>query len=340
MALVTPSPFVSYAQNGEDVVLWRALRDVSPGRYVDVGANSPTDDSVTKAFYDRGWTGLDVEPTAAQAAALREQRPRDVVEEVVVTEQDGGDVVLHQFDGTGLSTLREDYRFDHTERGFATREVRVSTRRLDSLVAEHLDGQEVHFCKVDVEGGEAGVLRSVDLTSWRPWVLVVEATRPNSTESTHAEWEPLVQSAGYRFCLFDGLSRFYAAEEHPELVPALSYPACVLDEFVPAQLVAVQAELRRLQQMHHDTVQELERARQEEARTAALQQEAEELRRELVHWRGAVLERWAGAVAPTTSPAPADGAAAAELEAMRRTVSWRVTRPLRAVRSLQVRART
>ena len=42
--------FVSYAQNMEDVMLWRALKDVDQGFYVDVGANDPNVHSVTKAF--------------------------------------------------------------------------------------------------------------------------------------------------------------------------------------------------------------------------------------------------------------------------------------------------
>jgi hypothetical protein len=32
-------PFISYAQNYEDVILWRALRHVEKGFYVDVGAS-------------------------------------------------------------------------------------------------------------------------------------------------------------------------------------------------------------------------------------------------------------------------------------------------------------
>ena len=45
-------PFLSYAQNMEDVMLHRALREVKQGFYVDVGANSPDLQSVTKAFPD------------------------------------------------------------------------------------------------------------------------------------------------------------------------------------------------------------------------------------------------------------------------------------------------
>ena len=48
-------PFVSYAQNREDVVLARALRaDDRRGFWVDVGAGDPVLDSVTAAFAERG----------------------------------------------------------------------------------------------------------------------------------------------------------------------------------------------------------------------------------------------------------------------------------------------
>lgn len=47
-------PFVSYAQNLEDVRLWRALKLFPRGFYIDVGANHPRIDSVTLAFYERG----------------------------------------------------------------------------------------------------------------------------------------------------------------------------------------------------------------------------------------------------------------------------------------------
>ena len=40
--------FTSYAQNFEDVMLWRALKHVQKGTYVDVGAQHPVIDSVSK----------------------------------------------------------------------------------------------------------------------------------------------------------------------------------------------------------------------------------------------------------------------------------------------------
>ena len=52
---------VSYAQNFEDVLLWRALGDVVGARYLDIGAQNPVVDSVSLAFYQAGWRGVHVE---------------------------------------------------------------------------------------------------------------------------------------------------------------------------------------------------------------------------------------------------------------------------------------
>ena len=67
--------FVSYAQNFEDHAM-RALSHVDCGFYIDIGAHHPTIDSVSLAFYERGWTGIDVEPVPDCAALLREHRLR------------------------------------------------------------------------------------------------------------------------------------------------------------------------------------------------------------------------------------------------------------------------
>lgn len=70
--------FESHAQFFEDLILYCALKDVENGFYIDVGANDPEFISVTKAFYDRGWHGINIEPLRAVCGKLAEQRPRDI----------------------------------------------------------------------------------------------------------------------------------------------------------------------------------------------------------------------------------------------------------------------
>jgi FkbM family methyltransferase len=325
---VTDQAFVSYAQNGEDVVLWRALHPVTPGRYVEVGANDPKTHSISKAFYDRGWSGIDIEPVPSLAAAFREARPRDVVVEAAITSDDADEVVLHVIEDTGLSTLRDDIGAEHAGSGWPVTDVKVPARRLDDVLAEHVvEGEEIHFLVVDTEGGERRVLESIDLSRWRPWVLVIEATAPMSDMRTHEEWENLVLAGGYQFCLFDGLSRWYVADEHSELIPRLDHPACVLDRWVSRRV--------------HEAEEPVEELR---AELAACRAENQTLLDQVIRWRGEVLVRWAEAASYAIGTPGAGGVAThesarlrAELEAMRKTVSWRITAPLREFRVAQLR---
>ncbi|MGY5885426.1 FkbM family methyltransferase [Modestobacter lacusdianchii] len=333
--------FISFAQNAEDVVLWRALGHVHKGRYVEVGANDPVESSITRAFYARGWTGVEIEPVTEFADAYRRERPNDIVVQAAVADTDEESVTLHVVDGTGLSTLDPDIADRHRRTGWTTREEQVPARRLDDVLAEHLTPEDdVHFMVVDVEGAEASVLASVDLTRWRPWVLVVEATAPNTSRPTHEEWEGRLLDAGYVFCLFDGLSRFYVAQEHAaELQAALSAPSSPLDEYTPHAEYRLQEELASTRALLDAAQQEASAARDEASLTRRAH---DELLDELIRWRGSVLDRWTqaaggGSAAVEGKPGHEVVRLRRELAATQATVSWRVTAPLRAVQSRRLR---
>lgn len=239
-------PWVSYAQNGEDVVLRRALGHVASGRFVDVGAYHPIEDSVTRQFVLAGWRGVHVEPVPELAEAFHHEYPDADVVRAVVSDIGQREAVLHRVAGTGLSSLSEATAASSDARGFVRDALVVPVLTLAEVAARPDARDEygqTHFLKVDVEGAEAAVLRSADLVSWRPWVLCVESMTPGRAGQSHEEWEPLLLAAGYRFCLFDGVSRFYVAEEHGALAGALSYPACVLDHYESHHVTRMREEL-------------------------------------------------------------------------------------------------
>lgn len=204
--------------------------------------------------------------------------------------------------------------------GIALSAAEVRSRRLDDVLAERLgQGEEIQFLVVDTAGSEHAVLAGVDLRRWHPWVLVVRATESESGRQTHEQWEPGVLDAGYEFCLFDGVSRFYVAAERADaLRAALSYPANERDRFVPSRWQALGDELTRLRAAHDDTLEQLDR------------------------WRGRVLARWSEVAAGSAGTSSGRGTHEVvrlkeELAAMRATVSWRITAPLRAVQSRRLR---
>lgn len=216
---------LSYAQRLEDYHLACALGDRETGTYIDVGAGHPVADNVSYWFYLKGWRGLVVEPQRALLDLYAFLRPRDIAVCSLVGEREG-EADFHIVERLhGFSTTVAEHARMAAGYGAAVATVRMPTRTLASLVAEH-DLGPVDFLKIDVEGAEAAVLSGMDWKRCRPRIVVIEAVEPGSMAEAWRAWEPLLTTNGYRFALFDELNRFYVAEEEDELARRLpSTPA-------------------------------------------------------------------------------------------------------------------
>ncbi|MEX5744925.1 FkbM family methyltransferase [Massilia sp. X63] len=237
--------FISYSQNSEDVLLWRALGHVKNGFYIDVGANDPEEHSVTKAFYDAGWRGVSIEPLPSFHQAFLAQRPRDVNLAIAAGSANGELTLYDTPQVRGWASPEQSVAELHRAEGHEVVELTVPVRTLASVCEEYVRG-EIHFLKIDVEGFEGEVLKGMDFARWRPWVLVIEATLPNSRETNHAAWEHMVTGQRYRFAWFDGLNRYYVAEEHGELLPHFGIQPNVFDDYISHHLDKAWASTRKL----------------------------------------------------------------------------------------------
>lgn len=249
---------VSYAQNFEDVMLWRALKHVEQGFYIDVGAQHPVIESVSLAFYEKGWRGIHVEPCPAYAALLREQRPDELVIEAAVSDCPGP-ISFFEIPGTGLSTPDPEIAERHRQAGYEVKEISVPCLPLSEVFQQAQD-REIHWLKIDVEGWEKKVLQSWGRSEVRPWIVVIESTLPNTQEESFQAWEDLLLKRGYRFAYCDGLNRFYVHESHEELLSAFRSPPNVFDHFLVSQTAPYCANLN--QQIFALTTQ-ADQARQE-----------------------------------------------------------------------------
>lgn len=271
---------ISYAQNGEDVRVWRALRDVDEIFYVEVGASDPVVDSLTAALSREGGRGLLVEADPAAAELLRQARPRDVVVAAAASSS-AGVLTFHELDRRGWGTVARDRAMDAAEH--VVRTVTVPAVRLGDVLAD-VAPAEIHFLSVDVEGHEADALAGAGLDRHRPWILCVEATLPQSRTPSWPVWEPDLLANGYRFVAFDGLNRWYVAEEQRHLAEQVAEPFGVLDRLLDGWLPSDVAALEeRIGQRDRDVAnlqrtvvflegiadRAAERAAHELARTAA-----------------------------------------------------------------------
>ncbi|MDO8478770.1 MAG: FkbM family methyltransferase [Candidatus Rokubacteria bacterium] len=322
--------FISYAQNYEDVMLFRALKGVDKGFYIDVGAQDPLFDSVTKAFYERGWRGINIEPVEHWFQKLVADRPEDINLQLAASSQTGN-VRFFEVRDTGMSTADVNFARQHAAQGFEVREYEILAKPLDMICAES-GVKEVHFLKVDVEGAEAEVLRGISLTDIRPHIILVEATEPNSQVTTHKQWEHLLTNRGYEFAYFDGLNRFYVATEHATLKSMFSIPPNYFDHYIryqewratehasrrEAEREGLARETDGLRGQLEETRRDAETLRERVGRTEA---EREGLARETDGLRGQLAEERRVATELRGT-----------IELYYNSRSWRMTAPLRAAK--------
>ena len=262
-------------------MLWRALGHIAHGFYIDVGANEPTADSVTKLLYDRGWRGINIEPLPGYIASLNGERPRDINLQCAVGPHEGH-LQLWNCDVRGWATADQRVIAAHRANGFSGHYVRVPMMTLAQVCQAHCS-EDIHFLKVDVEGFEHEVLQGMDFARFRPWIVVVEAYRPDSVQGqpTIAAWESILTNNGYSFVFGDGLNRFYLSDAHPELAPALQDPPNVRDGFVRVGIV------------HGEILaqQAKEFAEHWQARAQEHEERAESEHRNGQHWQARALEQ-------------------------------------------------
>jgi FkbM family methyltransferase len=207
---------VSYAQRFEDLYLMRCLGG-REGFYLDIGSGHPVHDNVSFAFYLKGWSGLTVEPNPRLARLTRAVRRRDRHVEALVGAAAGEATFYLVNDFHGLSTMIAGHaRAAQTRFGKSSEPLTVPVTTLKDLCAQHVPPR-FDFLKVDVEGAERDVLLNGDWQNYRPSIVVVEALAPYTLAPAWEAWEPFLAGHGYRQVWFDGLNRYYLAEEADEL---------------------------------------------------------------------------------------------------------------------------
>lgn len=243
----------SFAQNFEDVMLWRALHHVECGFFIDIGAQHPIKDSVSKVFSEHGWTGIHVEPVPLYADMLRSDRPQDQIIEAIVSDTKGL-CTFYEIEGTGLSTSNKYIADRHKSKNFEYQSIVVSSITLDDILLINPD-REIHWLKIDVEGSEKSVLNGWNNLDRKPWIIVVESTEPGTQISNFLEWEKLITDKAYNAVYSDGLNRFYLSSDHKELSHHFSYPPNIFDGFQISQHSDHVIEIVR---DHQSTISQLE----------------------------------------------------------------------------------
>jgi FkbM family methyltransferase len=212
---------ITHAQNREDLILAGILRNVAVGFYVDVGANHPEWHSVTKLFYDKGWSGINIEPNERLHGELSAQRTRDVNIRAGISSQPGT-LTFRTYPVEGLSTFSVEYMGLHQLMGVMSEysDSTVEVMTLFEVLRRYRSSGEIHFLKIDVEGLELEVLLGGAWNLYRPWIICIERgmhqSRRDAVSAFLGAWD-------YGQVFFDGINEYFVANERREVWNDFSY---------------------------------------------------------------------------------------------------------------------
>ena len=203
--MIDPKAITTYAQYNEDLILQALLDGVDRGFYIDVGANYPVIDSVTKTFYDKGWNGINIEPVKSLYQELVNQRKRDINIQCGAGNKKGKLSLREYVDIPGHSTFSKEQRANHGD-SLKYKDYEVETKPLKDILREN-NVEHINFLKIDVEGYEYEVIEGNDWKMYRPEILCIEANHLDK------DWRPILKSNSYTLFISDGLNEYYIAKE-------------------------------------------------------------------------------------------------------------------------------
>lgn len=181
----------AYGSLNEDLIIDWLLDYRKTGKYIDIGANDPEVGSNTRMFYERGWSGINVEPNKKDFEKLKQIRTRDINLNCAVgtgeaSYYSNGD---HAVGNTCVKELAE-------ERGL--KDVKILKLKPLKEIFEENGLVKVDFISIDVETFENEVLRSNDWSKYNADVLCIEGFGYG--------W---LKQYGYEFVFWDGYNSYY-----------------------------------------------------------------------------------------------------------------------------------
>jgi FkbM family methyltransferase len=176
---------ISYAQTGEDLILWGMLYwtlHIEKPDYIDIGAWEPIESNNTYLLYSHGCRGVLVEPNPVFCEKLKAVRVGDTVIEAGVGTGDATEADYYVMEGGGgqLNTFSKEEAEARDREGIKiTKVVKLPLVNINKLLEQHFKSAPALF-SIDTEGLDLAILKTLDFDRWRPPVFCVETILPGA----------------------------------------------------------------------------------------------------------------------------------------------------------------
>lgn len=183
-------------QEGENIILERIFAKRYNGFYIDIGAHHPVRFSNTLNLYQKGWTGINIEPNHETIEIFKKMRSRDVNLNIAVSTKKNK-CNYYKFKDPALNTtdikicrMRERQGYSCIEKSI------VQTKTLNQILLQNCK-KNIDLLKIDVEGKELDVLKSNNWERFIPNVIICELINVNLEKLSKNKVYKFLKSKNY-----------------------------------------------------------------------------------------------------------------------------------------------
>ncbi len=163
---------MKYSQNDEQLYILDFFQDKEAGKFVDIGSYDVFRFSNVRALYEKGWSGIMVEPAPQNYKAIADHYANEKRIKVlnVAIGDVNGEIDFYDSNGDAISTSDEAHMKKWGEAGVQYTKIKVPQISIVDFCNEHC--KDVDFLNIDTESTNMIVFRNVPDWVWEQVKLV------------------------------------------------------------------------------------------------------------------------------------------------------------------------
>tara|TARA_Y100000590_G_scaffold342833_1_gene391576 strand:- start:7134 stop:7835 length:702 start_codon:yes stop_codon:yes gene_type:complete len=166
----------SYSSEGEDKILDKFLKNINNGFYVDVGAYHPIKASNTLLLFQKGWSGINIDPSKFSIDLFNFLRPKDENYNFAISNKKE---MINFYYGKSYDQLATasnkflDFHFKKKKIKYFKKKIRA--HKLNYILDKSkFNGKKIDLLNIDVQGYELKVLKSLNFKKYYPSIICIE----------------------------------------------------------------------------------------------------------------------------------------------------------------------
>ena len=180
-------PKKSYSLLGEDIFLEKFFFKKNKGFYIDVGCYHPMSGNNTYLLYKKGWRGINFDISEFSIELFNFFRKKDKNIWCGISNKKSSKKIFYRKKINMLNTLNKNIAKIHFKNGYSTKVIKVNTlnyflKKIDKT------RKKIDLLKIDVEGEELNVLKSINLNYYKPTLISVEIHNQNSMYQDNSKY--------------------------------------------------------------------------------------------------------------------------------------------------------